>query len=168
MEISFGAFGGAGFSRTPIGLAIRDCINNAVDWMLITSFPDEKEKFMAAAAARNAVGQKPGAGARNTARSGTGADTASATDGIAAIDDVNAVPGLDERGRESYRKWLQASLPRAFVIHSSGGWHFAPPSAQGKGGIVTTGEKRGREQTWFRTLAAMSGMGWEADICKVS
>ena len=54
VDVSFGAFGGAGFSKTPIGLAIRDCINNAVNWMLITSFPEEKEKFLAVAAAKAA------------------------------------------------------------------------------------------------------------------
>ena len=54
VDVSFGAFGGAGFSKTPIGLAIRDCISNAVNWMLITSFPEEKEKFQALAAAKAA------------------------------------------------------------------------------------------------------------------
>lgn len=54
-EISFGGFGGSAFTKTPIGMAIRDCINNAVNWMLITSFPQEKEKFLAAAAAAEAA-----------------------------------------------------------------------------------------------------------------
>lgn len=54
-SLQIGPFGGAGFTKTPIGMAIRDCINNAVNWMLITSFPAEKEKFLAMAAEAEAA-----------------------------------------------------------------------------------------------------------------
>lgn len=164
-EIQLGIFGGSGFSKTPIGLAIRDCIQNAVNWMLITSFPDEKEKFLAAAAAAEEAAkpnqaQKLGANAEAsnaeskpsegvggffsrlfsndkkpvperstaaTARSNVAVSPAvtKKVEGNSAIDDVAAVPGLNDSGREGYRRWLQAKLPRAFVIDSNGAWNSA-------------------------------------------
>lgn len=39
----------------------------------------------------------------------------------AAIDDVNAVPGLSAEGRAAYRKFLQSKPPRAFVIRQAAG-----------------------------------------------
>lgn len=50
-SLQIGIFGGSANTKTPIGMAIRDCIYNAVNWILITSFPAEKEKFLAIAAA---------------------------------------------------------------------------------------------------------------------
>lgn len=41
---------------------------------------------------------------------------------FAAIIDVDAVPYLDERGRQGYREWLTKKLPRAFVIAPDGTW----------------------------------------------
>lgn len=75
-EISFGAFGGSGFTKTPIGMAIRDCINNAVNWMLITSFPQEKEKFLAVAAAAEAAAKAEAAkGSGQPQSAGNGSQT---------------------------------------------------------------------------------------------
>lgn len=37
-----------------------------------------------------------------------------------SLDDVDAVPGLDERGKAVYRDWLTRRPPRAFVIASDG------------------------------------------------
>lgn len=40
--------------------------------------------------------------------------------GYAAIDDVGAVPYLNDQGRELYRKFLVKPLPRAFILAPSG------------------------------------------------
>jgi hypothetical protein len=39
------------------------------------------------------------------------------------IDDVEAVPGLSERGRSGYRDWLTHKAPRAFVVADGGHWY---------------------------------------------
>jgi hypothetical protein len=38
------------------------------------------------------------------------------------IDDVDAVPLLNERGRQGYREWLTKKHPRAFVVAEDGSW----------------------------------------------
>jgi hypothetical protein len=42
--------------------------------------------------------------------------------GFAAIDDVDAIPFLQDRGRQQYSEWLTWDTPRAFAIASTG--HF--------------------------------------------
>lgn len=42
--------------------------------------------------------------------------------GFAVLDDVDAVPYLNEDGREGYRKFLEGPPPRVFVINLSGSW----------------------------------------------
>ncbi|KMO43128.1 hypothetical protein VQ02_00910 [Methylobacterium variabile] len=42
--------------------------------------------------------------------------------GFAAIDDVGAVPYVDEGGRAGYRQFLAMDRPRAFVVASNGAW----------------------------------------------
>jgi dienelactone hydrolase len=44
---------------------------------------------------------------------------------FASIDDVNAVPFLNDRGRDGYRKFLNMRRPRAFAIAADGGWDAA-------------------------------------------
>lgn len=44
---------------------------------------------------------------------------------FATIADVDAVPGLDQRGKEGYLTWLSKSKPRAFVISATGKWNSA-------------------------------------------
>jgi hypothetical protein len=39
------------------------------------------------------------------------------------IDDVEAVPGLSERGRTGYRDWLTHKPPRAFAVADGGIWY---------------------------------------------
>src|SRR5213079_1316147 len=39
---------------------------------------------------------------------------------LAALTDVDAVPGLDEHGKQAYRMFLAKPLPRAFVIADGG------------------------------------------------
>ena len=48
---------------------------------------------------------------------------ANADKDYADIADVNAVPYLDERGRQGYRDWLKQKSPRAFVISPGGSWN---------------------------------------------
>jgi dienelactone hydrolase len=43
----------------------------------------------------------------------------------AALDDVNAVPYLPQRGREQYREFLKKATPRAFAISATGSWGWA-------------------------------------------
>jgi hypothetical protein len=45
--------------------------------------------------------------------------------GYASVDDVNAVPYLQQGGREAYRNFLTKSLPRAFAVSSTGAWSWA-------------------------------------------
>jgi hypothetical protein len=44
---------------------------------------------------------------------------------FAAIDNVDAVPYLHDKGREAYRAFLGKSLPRAFAVSSTGAWSWA-------------------------------------------
>lgn len=42
---------------------------------------------------------------------------------FAEVSDVDAVPYLDERGRQGYRDWLTKPHPRAFVMAPNGTWN---------------------------------------------
>ncbi len=43
----------------------------------------------------------------------------------AALDNVEAIPYLRDRGREQYRVFLEKSTPRAFAVSPSGAWSWA-------------------------------------------
>lgn len=43
----------------------------------------------------------------------------------AAIDNIDAIPYLKDKGREAYRTFLSKSLPRAFAVSASGEWSWA-------------------------------------------
>ena len=45
--------------------------------------------------------------------------------GFAALDDIDSVPFLRQRGREAYRAFLAKSTPRAFAVSPSGAWSWA-------------------------------------------
>lgn len=45
--------------------------------------------------------------------------------GFAAIDDVDAIPYLSDRGRQGYREWLVKGTPRAFALAPNGSWASA-------------------------------------------
>lgn len=45
--------------------------------------------------------------------------------GYAAIDDVEAIPYLTDRGRAGYRDWLGKGTPRAFALAADGHWASA-------------------------------------------
>lgn len=53
---------------------------------------------------------------------------------FASVDDVDAVPLLDVRGREGYREWLKKSPPRAFVLGPDGRWN----ATWGLNPVITT------------------------------
>jgi dienelactone hydrolase len=43
----------------------------------------------------------------------------------AALDNIDAVPYLKDKGREAYRTFLGKSMPRAFAVSSTGAWSWA-------------------------------------------
>lgn len=43
---------------------------------------------------------------------------------FAALDDVDAIPYLQKKGREEYRIFLEKSTPRAFALSPSGAWSW--------------------------------------------
>jgi hypothetical protein len=45
--------------------------------------------------------------------------------GFANIDDVDAIPYIDDKAREQYRDWLKKSTPRAFALSMSGKYAWA-------------------------------------------
>lgn len=44
---------------------------------------------------------------------------------FAAIDNVDAIPYIQQKGREQYRVFLGKPTPRAFAVSTSGGWSWA-------------------------------------------
>jgi hypothetical protein len=42
--------------------------------------------------------------------------------GFARVDDVDAIPFINDRGRDSYRDWLTRTTPRAFALPPEGHW----------------------------------------------
>ena len=44
---------------------------------------------------------------------------------FAAIDNVDAIPYIQQQGREQYRVFLGKPAPRAFAVSTSGGWSWA-------------------------------------------
>lgn len=59
------------------------------------------------------VSAPPAPAAAEPARIGTG---------YAAIDDIDAIPYLSDRGRAGYRDWLGKGTPRAFALAPNGHW----------------------------------------------
>ena len=51
--------------------------------------------------------------------------TAPKATAFAAIDDVAAIPYINEEARQTYRKWLAKPSPRAVAIASDGAWGLA-------------------------------------------
>jgi len=44
---------------------------------------------------------------------------------FAALDNVDAIPYLRDKGRDQYRAFLAKSTPRAFAVSASGAWSWA-------------------------------------------
>lgn len=64
------------------------------------------------------------AGATPTARPAP-AQFAFSASGYAAVEDVDALPYLSDRGRAAYREWLTRPTPKAFAIGTNGYWYNA-------------------------------------------
>ena len=44
---------------------------------------------------------------------------------FAELDDIDAVPYLEDKGRNAYRTFLAKPMPRAFALSASGAWSWA-------------------------------------------
>jgi pimeloyl-ACP methyl ester carboxylesterase len=82
---------------------------------------------------------------------------------FADVDDVDAVPYLDDKGREGYRKFLSDRMPRAFVLSQDGMAASFTGGFDPLGRALTTCRKMGRqcqvyavddEVTWKRPTPA--------------
>jgi dienelactone hydrolase len=56
---------------------------------------------------------------------------------FAALDDVDSVPFLRQRGREAYRAFLAKSTPRAFAVSPSGSWSWAEEGEDPVGRVLS-------------------------------
>lgn len=56
---------------------------------------------------------------------------------FAALDDIESVPFLRERGRLAYRAFLGKSTPRAFAISASGAWSWAEEGEDPVGRVLS-------------------------------
>jgi dienelactone hydrolase len=94
--------------------------------------------------------------------------------GYAAIDSVEAVPFLDESGRDGYRKFLQQYPGRAFAISDSGAWSWAEGGDDPMSVAVANCQKQGSDPcrlyavdnsvVWSRsTQTVENSAGWTAD-----
>jgi hypothetical protein len=64
---------------------------------------------------------------------------------FAALDDVNAVPFLRDRGRAAYRDYLTRSGPKAFAISASGAWSWAEEGDDPVERVMASCQKNSRE-----------------------
>jgi dienelactone hydrolase len=62
----------------------------------------------------------------------------------AALDNVDAVPYLKDKGRQAYRDFLNKSLPRAFAISSSGAWSWAEDGDDPEEEVIANCEKHSK------------------------
>lgn len=61
--------------------------------------------------------------ARTITPSVTAQTVAAVPSNFADINDINAIPYVDDRAREAYKDWLTRPTPRAFIISSTGYWN---------------------------------------------
>lgn len=64
---------------------------------------------------------------------------------FAALDDVNAVPYLRDRGRAAYRDYLTRSGPKAFAVSASGAWSWAEEGDDPVERVMAACQKNSRE-----------------------
>lgn len=64
---------------------------------------------------------------------------------FAALDNVDAVPYLKEKGRNAYRAFLSKSLPRAFAVSPSGAWSWAEDGDDPQTQVLANCEKSSKE-----------------------
>jgi dienelactone hydrolase len=60
----------------------------------------------------------------------------------ARLDNAEALPYLDQKGREAYREFLKQPLPRAFAMSASGAWSWAEDGDDPKSRVLADCEKR--------------------------
>ena len=63
----------------------------------------------------------------------------------AAIDNIDAIPYLQQQGREQYRVFLAKPTPRAFAVSTSGGWSWAEDGDDPVGRVLTTCQRSSGE-----------------------
>lgn len=64
---------------------------------------------------------------------------------FAAIQDIDSVPFLHERGRDGYRAFLSKSTPRAFAVSSSGAWSWAEEGEDPVGRVLSACQANSRQ-----------------------
>ena len=64
----------------------------------------------------------------------------------AAIDNIDAIPYLQQQGREQYRVFLAKPTPRAFAVSTSGGWSWAEDGDDPVARVLTTCQRSSGEQ----------------------
>jgi dienelactone hydrolase len=64
---------------------------------------------------------------------------------FAALDDINAVPFVHERGRDAYRDYLTRSGPKAFAVSPSGAWSWAEEGDDPVERVLAACQKNSRE-----------------------
>ena len=78
----------------------------------------------------------------------------------AAIDNINAIPYLQQQGREQYRVFLAKPTPRAFAVSTSGGWSWAEDGDDPSGRVLTTCQRSSGEPC--RLYAVDDDVVWTA------
>lgn len=78
----------------------------------------------------------------------------------AAIDNINAIPYLQQQGREQYRVFLAKPTPRAFAVSTSGGWSWAEDGDDPVGRVLTTCQRSSGEPC--RLYAVDDDVVWTA------
>lgn len=80
--------------------------------------------------------------------------------GFATIDDVAAVPYLNENGRQGYEKFLTMKKPRAFVIAPNGSWSAA---TQGKDTVASALKACGKSSNECQVYAVDDEVVWKRE-----
>ncbi|MGN6388743.1 MAG: dienelactone hydrolase family protein [Burkholderiaceae bacterium] len=80
---------------------------------------------------------------------------------FAALDDVDAVPYLDARGRQQYRVFLEKSGPRAFALSDSGAWSWAENGDDPAATVLANCRRRSEEPC--RLYAVDNDVVWTDD-----
>ena len=62
---------------------------------------------------------------------------------FAKLDDVDAVPYVNENGRSAYREYLAKMTPRAFAVSANGAWCWAEEGEDPDARALATCEKKG-------------------------
>ncbi len=99
--------------------ATTPCVLYAVDEQVVYTKPNFLNASTQQPAALQTVASSNSLAAPQTASQPVAQPAMLAT-GFANIADVDAIPYINDRGREAYREWLTKPTPRAFVISDTG------------------------------------------------